>query len=206
MMTLREKLDDYDLMPLGVRETLPVSVTKDTIPPFKELGPVDRVWDIYQEFIELELDDAYISSRLDVFNQYQIDIDEYKTYMAALGFSKTTYGVYALRDCDGKWLMPKDSVTHQTLLNWPTDIFRPQFNYVKSDWHTNQHHDHLNSSIHGFRVLIPLNDVSHIMIDDVHHVLNPGYAYFIDVTRPHAAWARAGRTALSFQMTDDTLL
>ena len=71
---------------------------------------------------------------------------------------------------------------------------------------TNCHVDYEDDSIHGFRVLIPLNNSSYMIVEDKEVELEMNQSYFVDVTKPHAAWSKAGRVVLSFQMDCDILL
>ena len=203
---LVEKLLDLDLMPLGKREALPVKRTKQDIPSFKELFSVDSE-SLYKDFLKYTTDNnGYISSREHLFSENNIDIKEYKDHMNFLGFKKGHYTVFPLRNINGDLTISTDSYTYNFLKNWPTGIFRPQYNVALDNWKANTHIDHNNNSVHGFRVLIPLNKSSNIEINNTVHVLNLNKSYFIDVTKPHAAWAKKGRVVLSLQMDSDILL
>jgi len=202
---IRKKLDILDLMPLGKKETLPVKQTKSVIPAFKKLCKVNYKL-LYNEFLSYDKEIKYIADRFESFTENDIDVDEYKAYMESLGFNKDTYIVYPLRDKFGKYLFNEDSNTAQFFDAWPTMIFRPQYNYTVNDWHAKNHIDHTDSSTHGYRVLIPLNKNFDMTVENITYKLELGYAYFIDVTRKHSAWAQKDRVALSFQMADDTLL
>lgn len=203
---IRNKLNTLDLMPLGIRETLPVRITKDSRPDFKILTTVPNYKELYNDFLDYDKNVKYLESRADIFLQHDIDVDEYKKYMDRLGFNKETYAVYPLRDSSGNCIVKKGSATKKFFKEWPTKLFRPQYNYTKSNWYAAEHIDHENYNIHGFRVLIPLNKASRMQVNGQYHVLEPGWAYFIDVTKPHAAWADKGRVVISMQMADDSLL
>lgn len=203
---LKEKLRILDIMPLGEHETLPVTRTNKDLLPIKRLYKVSDCDSLYDEYMEYDKTIPYIGSRINILEENGIDIEEYKDYMKCLGFNKNSYRVYPLRDLNGNILIDKDTYTYDLLTSWPCPIFRPQYNCAQTDWKLEEHVDHTNTLVHGYRVLIPLNKNMNIRIDGEEYVLNAGYAYFIDVTRPHSAWAEDGRVAISFQMTDDFLL
>lgn len=203
--SIRKKLDVLDLMPLGKKETLPVNQTKHAIPLFKQLSEVNYKA-LYQEFLLYDKEIKYIADRFEAFTENDIDLEEYKSYMDELGFTKDTYRVYPLRNKIGKYLFNKDSYTAKFFDTWPTMIFRPQYNYTVGDWYAKDHVDHTDSATHGYRVLVPLNKDFKMTVKDNTYELKLGYAYFIDVTQRHSAWAEKDRAVLSFQMADDTLL
>tara|TARA_B110000503_G_scaffold88087_1_gene133612 strand:- start:3895 stop:4509 length:615 start_codon:yes stop_codon:yes gene_type:complete len=204
-MNIKNKLKKLDLMPLGLKETLPVTITKTNIPPFKKLLPIGHKV-LYQDFLNFDKSAKYVSDRKNIFIENNIDINEYRNYMDSLGFNKENYCVYPLRDVNNNFLFSESSHTAAFFSDWPTNIFRPQYNFTKKPWHAIDHIDYTNTGTHGFRVLVPLNKSFKIRVEDIEYELVEGYSYFIDVTRKHSAWSDAGRAVLSFQMADDSLL
>lgn len=202
---LVDKLKKSDLMPLGKRETKEVTKTKNSIPSFKKLLPVDSL-KLYNDFKNYSYDDGYVKSRSFVFQENDIDVEEYLTYMQTIGFNKSNYRVCPLRNTNGDLTINEDTYTYKFFEDWPTGIFRPQYNITLSDWRVKSHVDYEDDSIHGFRVLIPLNNSSYMIVEDKEVKLEMNHSYFVDVTKPHAAWSEAGRVVLSFQMDWDILL
>tara|TARA_B100000424_G_scaffold267076_1_gene259237 strand:+ start:4249 stop:4872 length:624 start_codon:yes stop_codon:yes gene_type:complete len=202
---LVDKLLDLDLMPLGKKETLTVTKNKKEIPPFKKLLNVNSK-KLYDDFLNHTNDDGYINSRSHIFAENNIDVDEYKQHMNNLGFKKDNYAVWPLRDTKGNLIISENSYTYSFLNSWPTGIFRPQYNITLNDWKAENHIDYNDDTIHGFRVLIPLNESSIIEIDETVYTLEINKSYFVDVTKSHSAKAKKDRVVLSFQMDNDILL
>ena len=202
---LVDKLLDLDLMPLGKKETLTVTKNKKEIPSFKKLLNVNSK-KLYDDFLNHTNDDGYINSRSHIFAENNIDVDEYKQHMNNLGFKKDNYAVWPLRDTKGNLIISENSYTYSFLNSWPTGIFRPQYNITLNDWKAENHIDYNDDTIHGFRVLIPLNESSIIEIDETVYTLEINKSYFVDVTKLHSAKAKKDRVVLSFQMDNDILL
>ena len=202
---LVNKLLDLDIMPLGKKETLTVTKNKKEIPSFKELLDVNAK-KLYSDFLNHTNDDGYMSSRSHVFAENNIDVDEYKEHMHNLGFKKGHYTVWPLRDTKGNLIISENNYTYSFLNSWPTGIFRPQYNIALDNWKAEKHIDYKDDTIHGFRVLIPLNEPSIIEINETVYTLEVNKSYFIDVTKPHSARAKKDRVVLSFQMDNDILL
>tara|TARA_B100000212_G_C27356281_1_gene526044 strand:+ start:39 stop:662 length:624 start_codon:yes stop_codon:yes gene_type:complete len=202
---LVDKLLDLDLMPLGKKETLTVTKNKKEIPSFKKLLNVNSK-KLYDDFLNHTNDDGYINSRSHIFAENNIDVDEYKQHMNNLGFKKDNYAVWPLRDTKGNLIISENSYTYSFLNSWPTGIFRPQYNITLNDWKAENHIDYNDDTIHGFRVLIPLNESSIIEIDETVYTLEINKSYFVDVTKSHSAKAKKDRVVLSFQMDNDILL
>lgn len=202
---LVKKLQNLDIMPLGKRETKTITKTKTELPLFKRLLKVDSE-KLFYDFKKYSFNDSYLKSRSYIFEENEIDVDEYISYMNSIGFSKDTYRVLPLRDTDGNLTIEKDTHTYEFLNGWPTGIFRPQYNVTLDNWEIKSHIDYNDDSVHGFRVLIPLNKSSFMIVDGQEIELEVNYSYFINVTKPHSAWSNGNRVVLSFQMNSDALL
>ena len=207
------KFLENDILPLGKEESLPTSIVYSDKPEdfshVVRLFPLDSN-SLMQNFkrTHLFLEEKYLSSREKIYSRYA-NKEECINFLTKLGFTKDKFMVLPLRDVGKTELCSQAGKPLISFLrDWPTDFFRPQYNISKEGWNSAYHIDHSSFKIHGFRVLVPLDNSINICFlnnkKEYYYVLEPGFSYFVNVGLLHRSFCKWNiRAALSFQMNTD---
>tara|TARA_R110000782_G_scaffold50549_7_gene109521 strand:+ start:3247 stop:3930 length:684 start_codon:yes stop_codon:yes gene_type:complete len=201
---------NYDILPLGEYETIPVT---SLIPPypeyFKDVVRLDIKTDVEKlrnDLIDFDLSKQknYFFSRARHFKQNiretlkmfdDLNFDLGKSYA---GYPIRKQGTNELEDTLGEY-------TTNLLENFGVSLFRQQYVYADKMWNTKLHVDHPNFSIHGFRVFIPI-DVAYIGFENKIYRMDPGDCYFVNIAKKHRGISEHKRVVLMAQMASDKLI
>jgi len=200
---------ENDILPVGDFETIPVVSVLEPIPEnypnYIRLNvsvDVDKLREEYHLFPK-ENKKHYFRH---MAKHFKSSVKEAVSYYMDLGFVIENYKVYPLRVIGSNILSENvGPYTREVLETIGVPLFRQQYVYATKDWETQTHIDHPNFSIHGFRMFIPIDEVN-LIVDNEEIILKPGYAYYVNIAKPHKGWATSDRIVIMAQMASDKLI
>lgn len=198
-----------NILPMGEYETLPIHA-KHPHEPEKygcvvelPIDPVDPEVLRLECEITREKSVGYFKQRSEI---YKIPPSEALNWLKYNGFSSETYDSTALNIPGTATL--NDNVTdyvRDVLSKVNANLFRQNYVIAKNKWETRWHRDHADPSIHGFRLMIPIDPV-HMRFRSGDVKLEPGKYYFVNNSLEHIGKLPEGypeRANLMAQMDSD---
>lgn len=213
---LKERFADIEkltmtenILPMGKYETIPVEA-KYPHEPEKygcvvelDVEPIDP--ELLRDACEetRSNSEGYFNERLDI---YKIPASEALNWLRYNGFSGDTYDSTALNIPGTTDLNDKvtDYIKH-AYSKVDAKLFRQNYVIAKNNWETRWHRDHQDPSIHGFRLMIPIDPV-HMSFRKGDIQLEPGKYYFVNNSLEHIGRLPEGyseRANLMAQMHSD---
>jgi hypothetical protein len=211
------KIED-DLFPIGEFESIPVSINKtNSCTSFPNVIKLNYLLDsnqLYQEYLEFKKQLKFISpSRFikERLRHIKLDQTDWSNYFNKLGFNDQTYETYSMRILGTNKFKPEIGEYTRQKISYILGIetFRQQYAIAHAGWKTEIHVDTIYPNIHGFRVMIPLNAQFNIGFeDDKIYTLEPGDAYFINVSNRHYGLnpLDISRCCIMLQLSSDKFL
>ena len=195
---------EYDIFPLGDFETLPVTPTHRELPNISNLNISVDSEKIRSDFHNFNKENDYFKSRRKYFKNSLKDT--VKT-LTEYGFGYETYKPYPIRKLGTADLCDELGEYTKTFLNsFPVKLFRQQFIYAEKNLIIKPHIDHPTFDVHGFRLMIPVDEM-YVGFDDKEYVLYPNNCYFFNATKRHYAYTKdTPRIALMCQMVNDSCI
>jgi hypothetical protein len=205
------ELEEYDILPLGSNEAIPVALTTDGNPQaypealclFKGLDAKT----LYEEFITAKnkIPQSLIAGREHLLYRGLDSKDLFKS-LADLGFRKGTYAAIAMRGSNQTELLAEiGPYTREVIALLGAQTFRQQYVIAEPAWKSEVHFDHYSFNIHGLRVHIPFTTSSFIAYPQTGggeniYELAPGEAWFINSGREHYAFNPSSETRINIQV------
>jgi hypothetical protein len=202
---------DYknDILPVGDFEAIPV---------YSSIEPVPENFPNYIR-LNIQVDVTKLRQEWEVFpkdivkhywrqmaKHFKNSLRETLEIFKEQGFKIDNYKVFPLRAIGTNTLSENvGPYTREVLENVGVPLFRQQYVYATSTWETNTHFDHPTFAIHGFRMFIPI-DPAYMIVDGEDIELTPGFAYFVNIARPHKAFSKGERVVIMAQMASDKLI
>lgn len=202
--------DDYDILPVGKFEAIPVTSSVEPIPDnFPNWIKLDIQVDVdrlRQEYLEYpknrskhyfremakHLPKDRVKETVKIFTENGFGIDDYIVYpLRVIGTNKLTDYV--------------GSYTKQLLENIGVPLFRQQYVFATKTWETKIHTDHPNFATHGYRMFIPI-DPAYMVVNGENVEMTPGWAYYVNVARPHKGFTKGDRVVIVASMASDRLV
>lgn len=202
---------DYnnDILPVGNFEAIPVISSIEPIPEnfpnFTKLNVKVDVSKLRKEWNEFPKDITKHYWR-QMARHFKNNLRETLEIFKEQGFKIDNYKVYPLRIIGTNTLSENvGPYTREVLENVGVNLFRQQYVYATETWETNVHIDHPTFEIHGFRMFIPI-DPAYMIVNGEDIILEPGYAYFVNIASPHKAFSKGNRVVIMAQMASDKLI
>jgi hypothetical protein len=205
------EMEEYDILPLGRNEALPVSLTRDGL-PFSYPEAICLLKDLdanklLEEFTSTrrKIPESLIAGREHLLYRGQDSKSVFKS-LAEMGFSKGTYAAIAMRGPNQTELLEEiGPYTRQVMDLLGAQTFRQQYVIAEPGWKSAPHFDHYSFKVHGLRVHIPLTTPSFMAYpqDDEReniYELSPGEAWFINSGRQHYAFNPSSKTRINIQV------
>ena len=199
-----------NILPMGTYETLPVHAKYPHNP--EKYGcvvelPIEKIdHERLRDECEItrEKSIGYFKQRAEI---YKIPPSEALNWLKYNGFSGETYDSTAFN-------IPGTADLNDNVTEFVKDafskvnarLFRQNYVIAKNNWKTRWHRDHEDPSIHGFRLMIPIDPV-HMQFRSGDVELEPGKYYFVNNSLEHIGKLPEGfvtRANLMAQMDNDT--
>lgn len=199
---------EYDILPLGDYETVPVSSRlapspENYVEAVRLHIPVDAAR-LREEYLRFEKSGDYFLSRK---HQFKNGLRETIQVFEDIGFSRESYQAWPIRKKGTNVLQDQvGPYTHSLLTSIGVELFRQQYVVAKKNWKTKLHIDHPDFRVHGFRMFVPI-DPAYIGFEKNIYRLDPGDCYFVNIARPHRGFTdQDERVVIMAQMNSDELI
>ena len=209
-----EKLTFSDhIIPIKEFETLPVS-GKYTLSP-KKYGNVVKLPVASVDFEKLRTAfNKYKNHNIYKYfkerrNNYTIPINKVIMYLQYLGFDEQVYDRIAIHKYSTNKLCDElDPYIHEVIENLNIPLFRQNIAIAYPGWKPKWHKDQSNPTIHGFRLILPIDPAEIVFKEGLYH-LKPGHFYFVNNSLIHTGRFPKGlneRMVFMAEMVSDALI
>ena len=148
----------------------------------------------------------YITERA---NNYTISVSKVIMYLEYLGFYRKVYNRIGMYKYSTNELYDDlDPYIYEVLKNLDVPLFRQNIAIAYPGWKPKWHKDQSNPSVHGFRLMLPIDYVEIVFKEGLYR-LNPGNFYFVNNSLLHTGRFPKGlskRMVFMAEMASDRLI